>query len=320
MEPLISVIIPVYNVEKYLDLCMQDVVSQDYKNIEIILVDDGAKDNSGAICDSWAKKDKRIMSLHKENGGLSDARNYGLKYTNGEWVTFIDSDDRLAPNYISELYKICEKNKCDISICDPVHIFPDKEWGYENSTAVRVFSSDEAIEEMWYQKSFLVSAWGKLYKREFFDKVQFKKGIIFEDVQMMHKVFEQAKRIAYSPAKLYGYVHRENSITTQKFSVKDCGILDICQELIKFANSKSKELKEAAQAYYTVGCFRVYLNAPRTEEYTEYINQAKNGIEKYGRMTLKNKKVRRKTKIGLICYFYFPFMLNLIYRRTNRWK
>ncbi len=320
MEPLISVIIPVYNVEKYLDLCMQDVVNQDYKNIEIILVDDGAKDNSGAVCDSWAEKDKRTVSLHKENGGLSDARNYGLKFAKGEWVTFIDSDDRIACDYISTLLKNATEHNCDIAICDPVHIFNGQKWNYQSSNDIRVFSPFDAIEEMWYQKSFLVSAWGKLYKRAFFDKVQFKKGIIFEDVQMMHRVFEQADKIVYIPSKLYGYVHRENSITTQQFSIKDCGILDICQELINYANSQSKELKEAAEAYYTVGCFRVFLNAPDTEEYARYIKQAKNGIEKYGRKTLKNKKVRRKTKLGLFFYFYLPFMLKLIYRRTNRWK
>ena len=319
MEPLISVIVPVYNVEKYLGQCLEDIVNQTYNNIEIIVVDDGATDSSGKLCDQWQHKDSRIVVYHKENGGLSDARNYGLKFAKGEWVTFVDSDDRVAENFIEKLYENALKYKAEISICDPLHIFDDK-MKFDYDEKIKIFSADEAIEEMWYQKSFLVSAWGKLYKRKFFEKVLFKKGIIFEDVEIMHKIFEQADKIVYSTTKLYGYVHREGSITTQKFSVKDCGILDICEELLKYTANKSQNLKDAAKAYYVVGCFRIYLNAPIQDEYKKYINKAKDGLNKYGKDVLKSSSVRKKTKLGLICYFYLPFLMLPLYRRINRWK
>lgn len=319
MEPLISVIVPVYNVEKYLGQCLGDIVKQTYSNIEIIVVDDGATDRSGELCNQWALKDKRILVYHKKNGGLSDARNYGLKFAKGEWITFIDSDDRISLDYIEKLYENALKYKADISICDPLHIFDDKV-EFKHDQKIKIFSPEDAIEEMWYQKSFLVSAWGKLYKKKFFEKVLFKKGIIFEDVEIMHKVFEQASKIVYSTAKLYGYVHREGSITTQKFSVRDCGIIDICDELLEYTDNKSQKLRDAAKAYYVVGCFRIYLNAPIQKEYDDYIDKAKKGLNKYGKDVLKNPSVRRKTKFGLMCYFYLPFLMLPLYRKINRWK
>ena len=117
-NPKISVIVPVYNVEKYLPTCLDSIIAQSYKNLEIIVVDDGAKDSSGAICDEYAKKDVRIVSLHKQNGGLSDARNYGMQFMTGDYISFIDSDDYVHPDYISTLYNNLVENDADISICN----------------------------------------------------------------------------------------------------------------------------------------------------------------------------------------------------------
>lgn len=320
MEPKISVIIPVYNVQQYLELCLEDVINQTYSNIEIILIDDGSVDASGRICDAWCQKDKRIKAYHKENGGLSDARNLGLEFATGQWVAFIDSDDRVSPILLQTLYENAKRYNAEISICDPVHIFSNASYKYKIDGDIRVFDNMHAIEEMWYQTSFLFSAWAKLYKKSFFIEHKFKKGIIFEDVEVMHRIFEQANKIVYDSSQLYGYVHRENSITTKKFSMKDCGILDICEELICYAKDKGSELQKAAEAYYIVGGFRILLNAPREKKYENYVKKAKNGIKRYGQRALQNPKVRKKTKIGIVIYTYLPFALPIVYKMINRWK
>ena len=163
---MISIIIPVYNVELYLDKCLQSVVNQTYRNIEIILIDDGASDNSGIICDRWQKKDSRIKVIHKTNGGLSSARNVGIEHANGEYLMFIDSDDIVSDELCRILIEMMKNNDADISICNAKHIFDDVV-SFKSTGKLHFYNRNNAICELWYQKSFLPSAWGKLYKENY---------------------------------------------------------------------------------------------------------------------------------------------------------
>lgn len=322
MEPLISVIVPVYNVEKYLKKCVESIIRQTYKNIEIILVDDGSTDNSGKICDELKSKDERIKVFHKKNGGLSDARNYGIERMSGKWVTFIDSDDYIFSKYIEKLYSILESNKAEISICDPVHVFGENKPEFKEETNIIIYNSLGAIQTMWYQTSFLPSAWGKLYKSDIFKNLRFTKGIIFEDIDIMHEIFMKANKIVYSTAQYYAYVHRENSITTQKFSEKDLYILNVCEKIEKFALKEgNKDLINASIAYSVVGNMRVYLNVPRNnKEYISYIKNAEEYIKLNGKSVLKDKNVRKKTKVGLILFYISKKGMKIIHSKVNRWK
>ncbi len=321
MNELISVVIPVYNVENYLRRCIKSVLRQSYDKIEIILVDDGSTDNSGKICDEFEKIDSRIKVYHKTNGGLSDARNYGLKYVEGSWITFIDSDDYIDKKYIEKLYSIAVNNNAEISICDPVHVFGESQAEFEDSKMVRIYDRIEAIKTMWYQTSFLPSAWAKLYHKSVFGNICFTEGVIFEDIDIMHEVLYKANRIAYTKGKYYAYIHRENSITTKKFAKRDLYILEVCNKIRKFAKKYNKDLINASKAYSVVGNMRVFINAPQTdEEYLEAIDGAEKYIKRNGLSVLKDKEVRKKTKAGILLFFINKRMLRFVHSRINRWK
>lgn len=318
--PLVSIIIPVYNVENYLDACLESVCNQTYKNIEVILVDDGSTDSSGRMCDDWSKKDDRIKVIHKANGGLSDARNAGLDVATGEYIEGVDSDDAVSPEITEQLMKAVLENNAEIVICDLVHIFPGEQKDFQVGTEMKVFTAEDALCEMMYQKSFLYTFWGKIYKKSLLDGVRFPVGMLYEDVAVMYKIFCKASRIVYFDAKLYGYLHRENSITTKKFSKRDCDILQICQEQVDFAKGYSPKVYDAAIAYQATGAFRIYLNAPDTEEYQTYIDESTVIIKQYGRDVLKNQNVRLKTKVAILLFYISKRLLKVIYAHVDRWK
>lgn len=313
---MISIIIPLYNVEKYMDQCLKSVIAQTYKDLEIILVDDGSPDQSGYKADQWAKKDKRIKVIHQKNGGLSNARNTGLDNCHGDYLMFIDSDDLVSIDLCQCLMELLNKNSADIAICEVDHVF-EKRPHFTGSSKAKVYDKDSAICEMWYQRSFLPSAWGKLYDAKIFKDLRFTEGIIFEDIDIMHEAFYLADNIVYTDAKLYGYMHHEDSITTKPFAQKDLIILDICHKLIEFSKDKDIKLQKAAKAYMITGAMRVYLNAP--EQFKKEIDEAEELILQYGKAVLKDNNIRKKTKYSLILYLYFRPLLKIIYKRINRW-
>ena len=320
---MISIIIPVYNVSKYLDKCLQSVVTQTYSNIQIILVNDGSTDNSCEICEKWCKKDKRIEVIHKRNGGLSNARNVGIERAQGEYLMFVDSDDIISDDLCELLHNHLLENNADLAICDTYHIFDNNNFTFQRDNKVeivRCFDKVEAICNLWYQKSFLPSAWGKLYKKELFKQIRFTEGIIFEDIDIMHEIFYLCNKIIYTNIKAYGYVHHENSITTKKYTQKDNVILDICEKIMKFAANKNIQIQCAAKSYYVTGALRVYLNAPETAEYQEVIYKAKNILNSYGKKVLKDKNIRKKNRYALYLYFYLRPLLKPIYQKIDRWK
>ncbi|WOO38857.1 glycosyltransferase family 2 protein [Anaerocolumna sp. AGMB13020] len=319
-KPLISVIVPVYNVEKYLDACVSSICNQTYSNLEIILINDGSRDSSGLLCNEWTEKDERIIVIHKENGGLSDARNAGLKAAKGNYITFVDSDDVISESMLEQLYEKMTLNQADISICDPVHCYSGKPVIYRKETKVVVYTAEDAMAEMMYQTSFLFSAWGKLFKRELFAAIEFPIGLLFEDVAIMYQVFSKTKSIVYFNAKLYGYLHRENSITTNHFSKRDCDILDICKGQVEFSKKYSKDVYKAAKAYQVVGALRVYLNAPNDKSYDKVKEKCEDIIQKGFQEVLKNSHCRSKLKLSLLLYAVNKSLMKKVYVRIDRWK
>ena len=319
-QPLISVIIPVYKVEAWLDACVESVLAQTYQNLEILLVDDGSPDCCGTMCDRWAEKDNRIRVLHKKNGGLSSARNAGLEIATGEYILFVDSDDILDSRICSHLYQCLIGHNSRLSICDAAHIFPDQPPVYSVSERVQVLSSTQAIQQMWYQQSFLPSAWAKLYHRDLFQSVRFTEGILFEDIDLMHLLLAAAGTVVYSPSPLYGYNHREDSITTKAFGKRDLDILPIADKLVAYAEKENPALLPAARCYQTVAALRVALNAPDSAELTEGRRKAEAILNTWSKTVLKDKNIRKKTRYGLRLYSCCRPLARLIYKRINRWK
>ena len=175
---LISIIIPVYNVEKYINKCLESVINQTYRNLEIILVDDGSEDKSGKICEEISIKDNRIRVIHKENGGLSDARNIGLDNSNGEYIAFIDSDDFIERDMIEFLYYNINKYDADISICSN-YIFDEEECIDNSTKEIKVYNRLEILKEVLLDEKIRSYAWNKMYKRDLFYNIIFPKGRVF---------------------------------------------------------------------------------------------------------------------------------------------
>lgn len=218
MQDLISIIIPIYKVEEYLDECISSVVNQTYNNLEIILVDDGSPDNCPMMCDEWARKDSRIKVIHKENGGLSDARNAGLDMATGDFIAFVDSDDWISPDMYEKMLQTILQENADICSCGIVSSYPEREICM-NVKAV-VGNSEQILEMIYDDTAFPVAAWNKLYRRSCWERFRFPVGKICEDTFTTYLLVDRASKIVQISDALYYYRIRENSIMTASFTRK----------------------------------------------------------------------------------------------------
>ena len=212
MNKMISIIVPVYRVEKYLDKCIKSIVSQTYSNLEIILVDDGSPDKSGLICDKWAMLDSRIKVLHQKNAGAGAARNTALKLAQGEFISFVDSDDYLSVNMFENLLNYFDKD-IDIVECEFLSVEEDDAlFVNEERIQSKVFSSEEAMREHIADHYFRQLIWNKLYRRNCIDSVYFPEGKKIDDEFWMYKVLGRAKQLVHCNEKLYAYRQQDNSV------------------------------------------------------------------------------------------------------------
>ena len=247
---LISIIVPIYNVEQYLEKCINSILNQTYTNLEIILVDDGSPDNSGKICDEYAKKDNRIKVIHKENGGISSARNTGLKVARGAYVGFIDSDDYIEKDMYEILYKNVKKENADISICSNYDIYKNKIIGTKKQGIYTVMTPEETIIKMNSFGYFGFPVWNKLYKKELFYDLRFltdKKTC--EDWYFLYEVICKCKKIVYQSVPKYYYCLRENSLSQSNV---DYEMLKASEYSIK---KEKKKYQGALPSVYTTYVF-----------------------------------------------------------------
>lgn len=222
----VSIVVPVYKVEKYLERCVDSIINQTYRNLEIILVDDGSPDSCPAMCDKFAEKDSRIIVIHKENGGLSDARNAGLDIARGEYIGFVDSDDYIAPTMYEVLMKRIVSDKSDLAVCEYVRVYDsgeqlkNKQWHQKAHN--KCYTSNEFIADLFIHNSgaYVVTV-NKLYNREIFRTLRFPFGKQHEDEFIIHRVIAQCKNISYIEDELYYYFQREGSIMNRTFNVRN---------------------------------------------------------------------------------------------------
>lgn len=239
--PVITVIIPVYKVEQYLERCVESVLKQTYSNLEIILVDDGSPDNCPSICDEYAKKDDRIKVIHKQNGGLSDARNVGIKNATGEYITLLDSDDYIHNEMIQILYDRLNADFSDLALCNYL-CFDDNgnDYSYENSLPIQdeVLTATEAQHKLFGDFHWhYVIACAKLYKKELFDNFEYPIGRLHEDLFTTHLIFEKCNKISTIKKPLYYYYQNENSIT-HVYNIKRLDANDAYAERYQFFVNK----------------------------------------------------------------------------------
>ena len=242
MKELISIIVPVYNVEKYLEKCVKSIIQQTYENIEIILVDDGSKDNSGKICDELEQKDNRIKVIHKENGGLSDARNAGLKIATGKYIGFVDSDDYIQEDMFETLYKLNKENNSDISIVSYYEIYNEKVISVRDSKKLEILNKIDAIKELLIDTKIQSYAWNKLFKRELFNNIEFPTNKNFEDIATTLLLFERANKIVLLEDPKYYYSRRDDSIVGVKNYKTYKDYLDVIYDKYLYLDGKYEEL------------------------------------------------------------------------------
>lgn len=242
-NPMISIIVPIYRVEKYLKECVDSILAQTYKNFELILVDDGSPDNCPAICDGYAKQDDRVVVVHKKNGGLSDARNAGLDIAKGEYIGFVDSDDYISPIMYETLMNRIISDQSDIVICEYICVDESGEIIDNNKShrkiQSRCYLQNDFITEIavLYGDNYLI-AWDKLYRKEIFNSLRFPIGKLHEDAFTFHHIIEKCGKISYIRDRLYYYRIREGSIMTKKFDVRRLDFGDALIDRYYFTKKK----------------------------------------------------------------------------------
>lgn len=260
---LISVIVPIYNVEKYLNQCIQSIINQTYKNIEIILIDDGSTDSSGKIADCYAKIDNRIIVYHKKNYGVSSARNEGLKNAKGNFVTFVDADDLIKPNMIERLGEFILLNRADIAICSTQTFFESKNpvMNCEINSEETIFQGNEALINMLYQKIITNALHGKMYERSLFKNIKFSEDLtIGEDLYINYQLLSISQKVVYTSQKMYLYMHRSGSAINSASYIKRIKLIE------RLLSIKQKDsVKRALNNRIFMEAVFCYLNIGKTK-------------------------------------------------------
>jgi len=257
---LISVIVPVYKVEKYLDKCVSSIVNQTYSNLEIILVDDGSPDQCGDMCEQWAEKDKRIRVIHKENGGLSDARNAGMEIATGIYTAFVDSDDWIASDFIQTLYDIMVQTGAQIAGCDVCTVYPDQEPELNGTDQVRICTAEEAIGDILQGCGFRAVAWNKLYLSALLEGERYPVGKHHEDEFFTYRIYGKADKLVYVDRPMYFYLQRQGSIMSS-FSIKRLDALDAYMERLAYLEERYVSLYSKEKFSICISCAVMYSHA-----------------------------------------------------------
>ncbi len=290
----ISVIVPIYNVEKYLNECIESIVNQTYEKLEIILVDDGSTDNCGRIIDKWATMDTRIIALHKENGGLSDARNYGFAHSTGDYISYIDSDDYIDKTYFEKLLSLLINTNADMAGCrffrnnvsGEGFRYPKPDESYRFVGGKELF-----LEHLYNDLSVFCVAWGKLYKRKVIVENMYPIVKICEDAMVIRELAYRCERIAYIPDALYMYRDRPSSIINNKQNYSNdnrrIGLIPIENDIAFYKSVHNDRLQALAEKAY---CHAIY-----------------NGWNKYNKECKKHYKGK-----------YYNALLHMVFNEGNR--
>lgn len=312
----ITVVVPVYNVEDYLDKCLESIISQTYTNLEILLVDDGSTDKSGIICEKYAQKDQRIKVVHRENGGLSAARNSGINIATGDYITFVDSDDVVSRDMIQYLFSILERAKADMSVCQSRKIGEDGGFIDNVMTAkdITIFGGHEKCLEAYFQlKEFNTVAWGKLYKMSLFETVRYPEGRFHEDIFTTYKLAALSNVVAIGGERKYYYRQREGSIMNRSFSPKHMDAIYGYLQMKEFVEREYPSLKVYAHAGVVYAANMCSLRIARsTDICNEYISQIQSLYRKYEFDFLKGRSRLFSKAFSILAYLDLSLLIKII--------
>lgn len=316
MNPLISVIVPIYNVEKYLARCVDSIVNQTYKNLEIILVDDGSPDRCPQMCDDYAEKDSRIKVVHKKNGGLSDARNAGMAVATGKYISFIDSDDYVSDDFFECLLDVMNKENSDIAECSVVKFYEDNRFDeFSDDLSVKTYDTQDAMSALIAENPFHQHVWNKLYKTELVKDIPYAVGKLNEDEFWTYRVFGRANKVARLNKTMYYYFQRNSSIMGVGYNIRRLDALEGKANRQKYIENNFPDLSTQAKIDLYGSCMFAYQSVLKFMSGAEK-KKALELIRKYRKMynlsfdeiKLADKSARKyfylaKCNFGFCCKF-----------------
>ena len=323
MLPKVSVIVPIYKVENYLNRCVDSILNQTYKNIEVILVDDGSPDKCGEISDSYAINDSRVKSLHKENGGLSDARNYGMRYLTGEYVVFVDSDDWIKEEMIETLVGLAMDLKADIVQSGFYYVYEtyllyDDRYYSEDMLPIQL-NKNELMREIVINERVKNFAWGKLYKTNLIKDLYFEKGVLFEDVFWAHKVMDRVDKYVICHKPMCYYLQRNDSIVST-YTFKNLDIIKGLKERHKFIEENYKELINESYKILTKTILLHYylLNKNRDKDLDGYYRKELRGYIINNYLNIQKAIKDDKELSNEVKLFKLNYLLSRAYVNINK--
>jgi glycosyltransferase involved in cell wall biosynthesis len=316
MNPKISIIVPVYNVESFIHECIKSILEQTFIDFELILVDDGSSDNSGSICDEYSKIDKRIKVIHKENGGQSSARNRGIDAANGEFIGFVDSDDWVHHDMYRTLYSLGMETNAEIIACNLLK-FDKNSTGhlYTNNTTDQLFDRNSAMHELYLNERLTFSPCNKLYKKELFQGIRFKEGYILEDMDFAYRIIHQANRIYYTGQALYNYRYNETSTMRKVFAKQRLDEFEVRKNMYLFYRENYPGIANEVYAEWFLSGLMLYINMEKY--FKDELNQYKYliAIDRKKLSSLISKdRYNKKKKILLSMAVISPKILVSFYR------
>jgi glycosyltransferase involved in cell wall biosynthesis len=319
MNPKISIVVPIYNVEKYIYKCIDSILAQTFTNFELILVNDGSPDNCRGICEEYAEKEKRIKVIHKENGGVSSARNAGIKAATGQYIGFIDSDDFIHEKMYEVLYQNAVRYSSDIVVCDFLKVHEDEvpEKSCNNDFNLQHYSNIQALNQLYTaapgKSDMWVYPWNKLYKRWLFNHLRYKEGRIYEDEFIAHKILFNSTKITFVNEKLYYYLQRPNSYIGSNFSTKKFDRVFALKERVDFFRIIHQQyLHDQALKHFMEVFFWYYSKAQSDlKDVQKELKTLKRTLDKSLISLIKNPLIGWKQKVFLVMFVINPFVSDL---------
>lgn len=319
---MISVIVPVYNVEKYLERCVKSIAAQTYKDLEILLIDDGSTDKSGKMCDDFQQTDSRIKAFHKQNGGLSDARNYGIEHSAGEFISFVDSDDYIDEKMLETLHRLITENDADLAVCSAMDVFEGKE--VTQVKEIKEFNLNK-VESYKYmlRGDGIPSACNKLYKRQTVGNVRFPVGKLYEDGFFTPQILKRVEKTAVTSKPMYYYFRRADSITTKPFRKGDLDVIEAYDKCVKQVKELCPEALPYAEFRYRNAYFNVLdkmLMRDDCKEIPEY-KQVIKYLKKHTVQIVKDPGFGKMRKIAAVALkFSVPLYKKILLTKQKIYK
>lgn len=321
LEKLVTIIVPVFNIEKYLERCVESLINQKYSNLEIILVDDGSTDQSAAICDHYMNRDSRVTVIHKVNGGLSDARNAALEVAKGDYISLVDGDDYVSKYYISNLVTALEVANAEMSMSWFENVIEDRipsnTPSEVNESEIEVMNAHDCVKRLLYQDYVETSACGKLYKKDLFYNLKYPVGKLYEDILVTYETIRRSQKIALIKNVDYYYFQRRNSIQYQKFTINKLDAVKHIKMLELNVSKDYPDLTTAAACRVFSVVSNIYFQVDNSNEYQDIKKQLWALIKQYRKIILKDASARKKARAGAFLSYLGPSLMSKIYHATQ---